>query len=105
MIVVVRSLIGVLPAVFVFTYIFKKKQLNPISLHLVKSLLTILSHCSLALVIALRIKNWIMVDWDAIFILISSGLLFYIIIIAIGKLFKINYLEFVKLIKKNQYCC
>lgn len=101
MIVLVRSSFAILSAFFIFIYIYKKTKINLISSHLIKSIITILLHCTIALVFVYMLKNWLLSDWKEIFILIISGILFYSIIVATGNLVKINYLESVKMVLKK----
>jgi O-antigen/teichoic acid export membrane protein len=101
MIVLVSSSFAILSAIFVFLYIFKHTKLNLVSAHLVKSMFTILLHCILTLFIVQMITNRIMVGWDAFYVLIFSGALFYSIIVATGQLLKIDYLVAVKMALKK----
>lgn len=89
-------------SVFAFSYIFKIAKVNLVSKDILLHLAKLCAHCVVVLApIYWCITNYT-TEWKPLWIIISGGILFYLIIVASGKLLRINYIESFNLLLKRK---
>jgi len=85
------SLIQIALAASCFVYIYVKLRITLIPVSLIKHLLQIVLHLSIVLTFLMLCKRWFMSTWTSLFSLIVIGIIYYIMIILTGRLFKVDY--------------